>query len=127
QRVLRPARRRLLLRDRLVHHRSRRPRRQLARRARGARLHGRLPALRLARHPEGVAMTAVELLPPGTGPHDERWHELRRAGVTASEIAVVMGLSKLNSPFNLYWSKVNGWATEDNEIMAAGRHLEPTI
>ena len=33
---------------------------------------------------------AVELLPPGAGPDDERWHELRRAGVTASEIAAVV-------------------------------------
>lgn len=72
-------------------------------------------------------MTAVELLPPGTGPHDERWHELRRAGVTASEIAVVMGLSKWDSPFNLYWSKVNGWSGEDSEIMSTGRHLEASI
>lgn len=69
----------------------------------------------------------IELLPPGTGPHDERWHELRRAGVTASEIAAVMGLSKWDSPFSLYWKKVNGWATEDSDVMSTGRHLEPSI
>jgi putative phage-type endonuclease len=73
-------------------------------------------------------MTTVELLASGEAtPDNPRWHELRRAGVTASEIAAVMGLSKWNSPFSLYWQKVNGWATEDNEIMAAGRHLEATI
>lgn len=73
-------------------------------------------------------MTAVELLPPGEAiPDNPRWHEIRRGGITASEIAVVMGLSKWDSPFNLYWSKVNGWVTEDNEIMATGRHLEATI
>jgi len=73
-------------------------------------------------------MTAVELLPPGEAtPDNPRWHELRRAGVTASEIAVVMGLSKWDSPFNLYWSKLNGWSGEDSEIMSTGRHLEDAI
>lgn len=73
-------------------------------------------------------MTApIELLPPGTGPHDERWHQARRAGVTASEIAVVMGLSPYNSPFNLYWEKVNDWRWEGNEYTRAGQHLESAI
>lgn len=72
-------------------------------------------------------MTAVEVLPPGTGPHDPRWHELRRAGVTASEIAAVMGLSPWQSAFSLYWSKVNAWESGDNEYMSAGRHLEDAI
>jgi putative phage-type endonuclease len=72
-------------------------------------------------------MTAVELLPPGTGPHDERWHQLRRAGVTASEIAVVMGISPYESPFSLYWQKVNDWRWEGNEYTSAGQHLEPSI
>jgi putative phage-type endonuclease len=72
-------------------------------------------------------MTAVELLPPGTGPHDERWHELRRAGVTASEIAVVMGLSPYDSPFNLYWAKVNDWRWGGNEYTGVGSHLEDAI
>jgi putative phage-type endonuclease len=72
-------------------------------------------------------VTAVELLPPGTGPHDERWHELRRQGVTASEIAAVMGLSRWASPFSLYWQKVNAWNTGDNEHMSNGRHLEAAI
>lgn len=72
-------------------------------------------------------MTAVELLPPGTGPHDDRWHELRRAGVTASEIAAVMGLSPWESPFSLYWRKANAWDSGDNRFMSAGRHLEAAI
>lgn len=68
----------------------------------------------------------VELLPPSeTGPDNPRWHELRRAGVTASEIAAVMGLSPWDSPFSLYWKKLNGWGTEDSAIMAAGRYVEP--
>lgn len=72
-------------------------------------------------------MTAVELLPPGCGPDDERWHELRRQGVTASEIAAVLGISPWESPFSLYWRKVNGWRTEENEFTSAGRHLEDAI
>jgi len=70
----------------------------------------------------------IELLPPAeTGPDNPRWHELRRAGVTASEIAAVMGLSKWDSAFNLYWSKLNGWRDDGNEYTAGGRHLEDAI
>lgn len=72
-------------------------------------------------------MTAVELLPPGAGPEDDRWHELRRAGVTASEIAAVLGISPWESAFSLYWRKVNAWRTDDNEFTSAGRHLEDAI
>lgn len=73
-------------------------------------------------------MTAVELLPPTEArPDNERWHELRRGGITASEIAVVMGISPYASPFSLYWQKVNGWQWEGNEYTSAGQHLEPSI
>ena len=72
-------------------------------------------------------MNAIELLPPGTGPDDDRWHELRRGGVTASEIAAILGLSPWQSAFNLYWSKTNAWTGDDNEFMSAGRHLEDAI
>lgn len=68
----------------------------------------------------------IELLPPGCGPADARWHELRRAGVTASEIAAVMGLSPWDSPFSLYWKKLNGWGTEESAVMSAGRYVEPS-
>lgn len=71
--------------------------------------------------------TPIELLPPGTGPHDPAWHELRRAGVTASEIAAILGLSPWNSAFNLYWSKVNAWDAEGNEFTSTGSHLEDAI
>jgi putative phage-type endonuclease len=73
-------------------------------------------------------MTPIELIPPGeSGPSNPRWHEARRAGVTASEIAAVMGLSPWESPFSLYWRKANAWDTGDNEFMSAGRHLEDAI
>lgn len=71
---------------------------------------------------------AVELLPPAEAtPDSERWHELRRAGITASEIAAVLGISPWQSAFGLYWAKANGWRTDDNEIMSTGRHLEDAI
>jgi putative phage-type endonuclease len=72
-------------------------------------------------------VTAVELLPPGTGNHDEQWHQLRREGVTASEIAVVMGISPYDSPFSLYWAKANDWRWDGNDLTSAGSHLEAAI
>lgn len=73
-------------------------------------------------------MTAVELLAPHeANPGNPRWHELRRAGVTASEIAAVLGISPWESPFSLYWRKVNGWGTDDNEYMSTGRRVEPVV
>lgn len=72
-------------------------------------------------------MTAVELLPPGTGPHDERWHELRRAGVTASEIAAILGISPYDSAFNLHWAKLNDWRWDGNEYTGVGTHLEAPV
>lgn len=73
-------------------------------------------------------MTAVELLAPGEAvPSNPAWHELRRAGVTASEIAAVLGLSPWESPFSLYWRKVNDWQTEDSDLLTAGRLIEPAV
>lgn len=72
-------------------------------------------------------MNAIELLPPGTGNHDEQWHQLRREGVTASEIAVVMGISPYDSPFSLYWAKVNDWRWDGNDLTSTGSHLEDAI
>jgi putative phage-type endonuclease len=73
-------------------------------------------------------VTAVELLPPGEAVHgNDRWYELRRQGITASEIAVVLGISPYGSPFSLYWSKVNDWRWDGNEYADTGRHLEPAI
>lgn len=73
-------------------------------------------------------MTAVELLPAELAtPANPDWHKLRRDGVTASEIAAVLGISPWDSPFSLYWQKVNGWTTDDNEEMATGRRVEPVV
>jgi putative phage-type endonuclease len=71
---------------------------------------------------------AEELLPPGEAVHgNDRWYELRRQGITASEIAVVLGISPYDSPFSLYWSKVNGWRWDGNVYADTGRYLEDAI
>src|SRR5690242_18272977 len=73
-------------------------------------------------------MTAVELLPPHEAkPSNPEWLKLRRAGISASEIAAVVGLSPWQSPFSLYWTKVEGWETESNAEMSAGTRAEPVI
>jgi putative phage-type endonuclease len=71
-------------------------------------------------------MTAPVLLCP---PDADRatWLAARQAGIGASEIAAVMGISPWESPFSLYWRKVEGWQTGDNDDMAAGRRLEPVV
>lgn len=73
-------------------------------------------------------MTAVELLPPAEAVHgNDRWYEVRRGGITASEIAIVLGISPYGSPFSLYWQKLNDWRDDGNEFTSAGRHLEDAI
>ena len=74
-------------------------------------------------------MSAVELLPPGEAVHgNRRWYELRRQGVTASEIPVILGLSRWNSPWSL-WHRKRGLIGDDPDSDNAswGRRLEPAI
>lgn len=66
--------------------------------------------------------TAVELLPPGAdhNEQEERWHELRREGVTASEIATILGLNTWDSPLALYYRKrgeVMGDPATDRQLL----------
>jgi putative phage-type endonuclease len=73
----------------------------------------------------------TETMPPPvlirTGTEAE-WLAARRHGVTASEIAVVMGLSPYDSPFALYHRKRGDLpGIEDNDAMERGRVLEPYI
>jgi putative phage-type endonuclease len=71
-------------------------------------------------------MTARLVLPAGA-PRDE-WLEARRQGVTASEIAALLGISPFQSPFNLYWVKTGQIPEDfDNERLSLGRHMEPWI
>jgi putative phage-type endonuclease len=58
---------------------------------------------------------------------EAEWLAARREGVTASEIAVVMGLSPHESPFALYHRKRGGLAVADNDAMRIGRHLESLV
>jgi putative phage-type endonuclease len=68
-------------------------------------------------------MTAI-LIPAGT---EAEWLAARREGITASEIAVVMGLSPYESPFALYHRKRGGLAVADNGAMRIGRFMEPLV
>lgn len=69
-------------------------------------------------------MTAL-LIETGT---EAEWLAARRQGVTASEIAVVMGLSPYDSPFALYHRKRGELpGIEENDAMALGRHMESYV
>ena len=71
-------------------------------------------------------MTA-RLVLPGTA-QEEEWLEARRHGITASEIAVVMGLSPYSSPFALYHRKTGALpGEEDKAVFERGHVLEPYI
>ncbi|HEY9411763.1 MAG TPA: YqaJ viral recombinase family protein [Jiangellaceae bacterium] len=71
-------------------------------------------------------MSARLILPPDA-PREE-WLAARRQGVTASEIAVILGISPFDSPFNLYYKKRGEIGEDfDNDAMSLGRHLEPWI
>lgn len=73
-------------------------------------------------------MTYTQLLAPAEAhPGNADWHKLRRDGVSASEIAAVLGLSPWESAFSLYHQKVNGWHVDENPEMSAGRRAEQAI
>ena len=53
------------------------------------------------------------------------WLAARRLGVTASEIAVLMGLSPYSSPYALYHQKTGQLPEQDDDMaMAIGHHFE---
>lgn len=60
-------------------------------------------------------------------PLTPEWFAARRLGVSASEIAAVMGLSPWESPLSLYWRKRQGWEVAATSLMDAGNLLEPVI
>jgi putative phage-type endonuclease len=69
-------------------------------------------------------MTAV-LVPTAS---EAEWLEARRQGITASEIAVLMGLSPWSSPYALYHRKTGDLPEQDdNDAMALGRYLEEFV
>ncbi|MGH8867109.1 MAG: YqaJ viral recombinase family protein [Actinomycetes bacterium] len=63
-------------------------------------------------------------------PDTSEWHELRRTGVTASEIAGVLGLAPDSwlSPFSLYWRKKGAVPDViETESMRWGKRLEAPV
>lgn len=60
-------------------------------------------------------------------PLTAEWHEARRKGIGASEIAAVLGISPWESPFSLYWRKANGWEANLSAEMEWGTRLESAI
>lgn len=73
-------------------------------------------------------MAAVMLVGPDeVAARSPEWLAARRLGVSASDIAAVLGLSPWQSPFSLYWSKVNGWEADENPDMYTGRMVEPAV
>ncbi len=69
-------------------------------------------------------MSAV-LIPTAS---EAEWLDARRKGITASEIAIVMGLSPYSSPYALYHQKLGILPDgDDNLAMERGRILEPYI
>lgn len=73
-------------------------------------------------------MTATMLVAPeSVAARSEEWLAARRTGISASDIAALLGLSPWQSPFSLYWAKVNGWEQDENPDMRTGRVLEPAI
>lgn len=66
-----------------------------------------------------------ELIPTGS---EAEWLEARRKGVTASEIAVIMGLSPYSSPYALYHQKLGILPADgDQAVFERGRVLEPYV
>jgi putative phage-type endonuclease len=69
-------------------------------------------------------VTAV-LIPTAS---EAEWLEARRRGVTASEIAVIMGLSPYGSAFALYHQKRGELPDQGDDLsMAIGRHFEDFV
>lgn len=69
-------------------------------------------------------MTAV-LIPTAS---ETDWLDARRTGITASEIAAVMGLSPYSSPYALYHQKLGNLpGPEETDAMALGKHMESFV
>lgn len=73
-------------------------------------------------------MTAELLLSHVTSDANTKaWLKLRGAGIGASEIAAVMGVSPWESPFSLWWRKRLALDVDPTDEMATGTFLEPRI
>ena len=65
-----------------------------------------------------------ELLPYEPG--SPEWLAARRAGVTATDIVTILGLSRYDSPYSLFWRKMGQVPeVEDNDRFRLGHELDP--
>jgi putative phage-type endonuclease len=70
---------------------------------------------------------SARLVLPPDAPREE-WLAARRPAITASEVAVILGISPFDSAFNLFFRKTGQISDDfDNDAMSLGRHLEPWI
>lgn len=61
-------------------------------------------------------------------PGSREWLAARRAGVTATDIVTILGLSSYDSVYSLFWKKLGQVADpDDTERWALGRHMEPFV
>lgn len=69
---------------------------------------------------------AVRVL--ATDATDEQWHDARRAGIGASELASVLGVpGAYSSAFAVWWAKRLGWESDRTDAMHIGTKMEPLI
>jgi predicted phage-related endonuclease len=67
-----------------------------------------------------------ELIP--AEPRTPDWHAARRAGVTATDIVTILGLSHWDSVYSLFWRKMQqAPEVEDSDRFRLGRYLEEYI
>jgi putative phage-type endonuclease len=67
-----------------------------------------------------------ELITSGT--RTPEWHSARRAGITATDVVTILGLSSHDSAYSLYWRKLGQVPDpDDTDRWALGRHMEPYI
>ena len=64
---------------------------------------------------------------PAEGYRTQMWRDARQGCVSASEIASVLGISRFQSAFDLWWSKRLGDHIADNAAMSRGRRCEPLV
>ena len=79
--------------------------------------------------PTLITPTAVEILPASVTSADPAWHEAHRGGVSATDVAKVLGLSTWGDARSV-WERKTGSATDDaepSESMRWGSLLEPVI
>lgn len=60
-------------------------------------------------------------------PRTPEWHKARESGLGGSEVAAVLGLSKWESRFSLWWRKQGRAPQVETPEMEWGRRLEPVL